>query len=231
MKVIGAEAIVAFLNHMGVRYLFGLMGSPMFPITDALYRAGSIKFVTSQHEQGAIFMAEGYAKYTREAAACLVTIGPGATNATSGVAEAYIESIPVVFMTMESPTTLYGRPFANAHEIDQLSLFKPITKAAWKIERADRIVEILERAFRTASSGRPGPVYVGIARDILNKEVEIELRPREAFLPQGRIVPDEATVKKAAAVLAEARSPVILAGGGCLGLRWPGGDDRACRAP
>ena len=139
-------------------------------------------------------MAEGYAKYTRQPSVCLVTLGPGSTNATSGVAEAYIESVPVIFMVTRQPTRLYGRPFSNAHEIDQLSVFRPITKAAWEIERADRIVEIHERAFRTAQSGRPGPVYIGIARDILDEEVETELHPQESFIPQGRLVPDEATL-------------------------------------
>ncbi len=214
MKTTGAEAIVTFLRHMDVRYLFGLMGSPMFPIADAVYRAGDLKFIPSQHEQGAIFMAQGYAKYTRQPAVCIVTIGPGATNAATGVAEAYVESIPVIFMSMESSTRHYGRPFSNAHEIDQLNLFKPITKAAWKIERADRVVEILERAFRTAVTGRPGPIYIGIARDILGEEVEIELRPPKQFIPQGRVVPDEASIKSAVDVLMQSKNSMILAGGG-----------------
>lgn len=214
MKLSGAEAMVAFLKHMRVRYVFGLMGSPMMPTTDAIYRAGDIKFIPTQHEQGAIFMAEGYAKYTRQPGICFVTVGPGSTNATSGVAEAYIESLPVVFMAMRHSTRLYGRPFSNAHEIDQVGVFKPITKAAWEIERADRIVEIMERAFRTAQSGRPGPVYIGIASDVQHQEVESELHPPESFLPQGRVVSDEITLKKAVDVLMEAKNTVILSGGG-----------------
>ena len=214
MQTTGAEAIVRFLVHEGVRYVFGLMGSPMMPITDTLYRLPGIEFIASQHEQGAIYMAEGYAKYTRSPAVCLVTVGPGATNAATGLAEAYLESIPVIFMAMESPTRLYGKSFCNAHEIDQMSMFKPITKACLKIERVDRVVENLERAFRTATTGRKGPVYVGIARDILDKEVEIELRPPGAYRSLGRVQPDPVEIGKAAEILADAKSPVILAGGG-----------------
>jgi len=214
MKTTGAEAIVAFWKHMGVRHLFGLMGSPMFPTMDALYRNSDIKFVPSQHEQGAIYMAMGYAKCTRQPSVCFVTVGPGATNATSGVAEAYIESLPVIFMAMRHSTLDYGRPFSNSHEIDQLSVFRPITKGAWEIERADRIVEFFERAFRTAQSGRPGPVYVGISRDIQDGEVELELHPQESFIPQGRLAPDESTVKKTVDVLSRAKNIILLSGGG-----------------
>ncbi len=217
MKTTGAEAIVAFWKHMGVRYLFGLMGSPMFPTMDALYRAGDIKFIPSQHEQGAIYMAMGYAKCTRQPGVCFVTVGPGATNATSGVAESYIESIPVIFMAMRHTNLVYGRPFSNSHEIDQLSVFRPITKGAWEIERADRIVEILERAFRTAQSGRPGPVYVGISREIQDEEVEVKLHPRESFIPQCRLAPDENSLKKAVDVLVQSRNPIFLSGGGIWG--------------
>ncbi len=217
MKTTGAEAIVAFWKHMDVRYLFGLMGSPMFPTMDALYRAGDIKFIPSQHEQGAIYMAMGYAKCTRQPGVCFVTVGPGATNATSGVAESYIESIPVVFMAMRHTNLVYGRPFSNSHEIDQLSVFRPITKGAWEIERADRIVEILERAFRTAQSGRPGPVYVGISREIQDEEVEVKLHPRESFISQCRLAPDENSLKKAVDVLVQSQNPILLSGGGIWG--------------
>ncbi len=217
MKTTGAEAIVAFWKHMGVRYLFGLMGSPMFPTMDALYRAGDIKFIPSQHEQGAIYMAMGYAKCTRQPSVCMVTVGPGATNATSGVAEAYVESVPIIFMAMRHSSRIYGRPFSNSHEIDQLSVFRPITKGAWEIERADRIVEVFERAFRTAQSGRPGPVYLGIARDIQGEEIELDLHPQESFIPQGRLAPEETTLKKSVDVLSQAKNIVILAGGGVWG--------------
>lgn len=214
MKTTGAEAIVKFLLNEDVRYVFGLLGSPMMPIVDAIYRFPGIDFMPSQHEQGAIYMAEGYAKYTRAPAVSLVTIGPGATNAATGLAEAYLESIPVIFMSMEGSTRLYSKSFCNAHEIDQMTMFRPITKACLKIERADRVVEILERAFRTAMTGRKGPVYVGIARDILGQEVDIELRPPAAYRPLGRVQPDPVEIGKAAEILAGAEKPVILAGGG-----------------
>lgn len=210
----GAEAIVKFLLNESVRHVFGLLGSPMMPIADAIYRLKGIDFVASQHEQGSIYLAGGYAKYTREPSVCLVTVGPGATNAATGLAEAYVESVPVIFMSMESPTRLYGKSFCNAHEIDQMSMFKPIAKACLKIERVDRVTEILERAFRTATTGRPGPVYVGIARDILDKEIEIELHPPRAYRPVGRALPGPNEISEAAAILAASKNPMILAGGG-----------------
>lgn len=214
METTGAEAIVRFLRNEGVHYVFGLVGSPMMPVMDVIHRASGIEFLASQHEQGAIYMAEGYAKYTRAPAVCFVTVGPGATNAATGLAEAYLESIPLIFMSMESPTRLYGKSFCNAHEIDQMSLFKPITKACLKIDRADRVVEIMERAFRTVTTGRKGPVYIGISRDILDQKVAIELHPPEAYRPLGRVQPDPVEIRKAGEILASAKNPLILAGGG-----------------
>lgn len=214
MKANGAEVIGAFLKNAGVSYIFGLMGSPMMPIMDKVHAAGDVRFIPTLHEQGAMFMAVGYARYTRKPGVCFLTTGPGATNGTTGLAEAYVESIPLVFLSMESATDRHGRPFSNSHEIDQLSVFKPITKGAWRIDRGDRIVEILERAFRTAQGGRPGPVYVGIARDIIRQDVEFELRPPESYMARSRVVPDEVSMGHATDLLAGAKNVVILAGGG-----------------
>lgn len=213
----GAQVIVEYLKAEGVRYVFGVIGSAIMDIMDTLYSTPQIRFIATQHEQGAIFMADGWARATGEPGVCLVTVGPGATNLVSGVAQAYVESSPVVAISGDISTRVYGKGASNFHEIDQVSLFRPITKLSLRVERADHLAEAMERAFRTALTGRMGPVYLGIPRDIQRQTVEFHPRLPHQYRPIGQLRGDPALVQEATDLLVKAQNPLLLVGGG---VRW-----------
>ncbi len=218
MQQSGADIVVKYLKAEGVKYIFGLVGSAILDLMDSLAREPEIKFIPVQHEQAAAFMADGYARVTGEPGVCTATVGPGATNVVGGVAQAFVESSPVIALIGDISTLHYGKGSSNFHEVDQLSVFKPITKLAVRIERTDRIVETMQRAFRIATTGRKGPVYVGLPRDVQKNRIdEVMIPPVEEFRPAGVIRGDQEQIARAADLLVEARRPVIVAGGG---IRW-----------
>ncbi len=223
----GADLVVAYLKAEGVRFVFGVIGSSILDLTDALYREPSIRYIPTQHEQAAAFMADGYARVTGRPGVCIATVGPGATNLTSGIAQAFVESSPVIALTGDIHTRHYGKGSSNFHEIDQQALYRPITKMSWRVEHPDRLGEFVRMAFRTALSGRRGPVYLGLPRDVLKARLPIEAPPNAAMwrpetyraLDQ-RVHPDPNQVYRAADLLARAERPVMILGGG---LRWSPG--------
>lgn len=211
-----AETVVDYLRAEGVRHVFGVIGSALLDIMDVLYRTREIQYIATQHEQGAAFAADGYARITRGPGVCMATVGPGATNLVSGIAQAYVESSPVIAIVGEVSTRIYGKGASNFHEIDQVSMFRPITKLSVRLERPERIGEIMQLAFRTALSGRKGPVYIGIPKDLTGKEVNLEVPSPEAYRPTCRVRPDEESLSRALDILLGAKRPAILAGGGVL---------------
>lgn len=218
MQMSGADIIVEYLKAEGVTHVFGVVGSSILDLMDALARSPQIRYVQTQHEQAAAYMADGYARVTGRPGVCVATVGPGATNLIGGVAQAFLESSPVIALCGEVHTLHYGKGASNFHEIEQSLVYRPVTKLAVRVERADRIVEMLSKAFRVATSGRKGPVYVGLPRDVQKTRLAAPEIPAPSRLKaEGVVGGDPAQVRAAVELLLSASRPVLLAGGG---LRW-----------
>ena len=221
------QAVVESLRTEGVPYVFGVVGSAYLEVLDAMWGLKDIHFVGSRHEQGASFMALGYAQATGRPGVCIAQNGPGVTNLLTGVAAAWMTHTPMVVL---AGAPMIGQMYRDSfQELDQLSIFRPVTKAALHVNRAERIPEILRHAFRVATSGKMGPVLVDLPRDLLNeKELDVELIPPEASRPSQRPQGDAEQVRAAAELLRQARWPVILAGWGTM---WSEADKEvACLA-
>lgn len=210
----GAEVIVDCLKAEGVKFVFGVIGSSILDLLDVIHRTPEIRYIPTQHEQAAAFMADGYARITGETGICTATCGPGITNMVTGVAGAFNESSPVIVVGGDIHTNHFGKGPSNFHEIDQEFLFKPITKLSRRIEQANRIGEFMRIAFRTAQSGRKGPVFLGIPRNIQKEAVSDEAWPQERYRSQSKVRGDSKTIDQACELLLKAKSPVMLVGGG-----------------
>ena len=220
------EAVVELLRQEGVSHIFGIVGSSFLDILDPLYDRDDLRFVGVRHEQGAALMADGFSRISGAASVCLATNGPGVLNLTYGIGSAYVAHSPVVVIAPSASRRDQYR--GSTQEFDQVALFKPITKAAFPINRIDRLPDALRHAFRVATSGKMGPVLLDIPRDLLpGAEVELELLPPDAYRPgQTRARGDLGLIQRAADLLAAARRPVILAGGG---VQWSNAGDVVCR--
>jgi acetolactate synthase-1/2/3 large subunit len=217
--ITAGRAIVDVLAAEGVRHVFGLPGGHVLAIYDALYDTPQIRHVLVRHEQTAASMAAAHAQLTGRPGVCLVTAGPGATNLLTGVAEAYVGCLPMVVLAGRGATVNAQR--GAAQEVDTDRVFAPVTKWAVRVDRPDLVVDVLRRAFAIARSGRPGPVYVDLPRDVLDAEVA-----PAAYIPVGppaRPAPDPDAVRAAADALTRAQRPLIIAGGGVLASgAWDG---------
>ncbi len=213
MKISVARLIAEFLNEAKVPYLFGLTGHSIFPITDALYAAPDIRFVPVMHELSAAYMAAAYAKGTRTVGVCTASAGAGATNLLTGIAYAYKESLPVIVLAADVSRRHGGKGSSSWHEIPQREMFAPITKMSVTLESENDAVEILRAALCQATTGRKGPVYVGIPRDVQQQEIE---GPGSGWLlpvtPSAD--PDPEVLDRTAEELRKASRPIIIAGGG-----------------
>lgn len=214
MKV--AEAIVGLLEAYGVEYIFGVPGDTTMPLYDALYDApASIRHVLTRDERSASFMADVYARLSSRPGVCEGPSGAGATYILPGVAEAHASCIPLVVLTSDTP--LAGDDKGVLTELDQEALFAPVTKWRTRIKTAEKTPEILQRAFRIATSGRPGAVQITLPHDVLDQEIDsVQLHAQEEnkTYPAFRTRPDPAMVHRAAVLLARAQRPVMVAGGG-----------------
>lgn len=205
----GAQAVVAALAAEGVRQIYGLPGTTVMDVLDALARQKKIRYLSVRHEQVAASMADGYSRGSGEVGVCLASRGPGAANMATAIGNAYDESIPLVALIGQVSHDIAGRHAFE--ELDVPALFAPITKWVTEIPTADRIPELLQRAVRTAVGGRPGPVVVSIPLDVL--KAETDARPQPRFRP-GRPRPASDDVSAAAALLRTALRPALLLGGG-----------------
>ena len=214
------QAVVETLGQEGVRHIFGIVGSAFLDILDALYDRRDIEFVGVRHEQAGALMADGYARVTGGPSVCMATNGPGVLNLTYGIAAAYVGHSPVIVLA-PSPSREHQHRDAT-QEFDQVSLFRPITKAAFQVTVPDRIPELIRHAFRVATSGKMGPVLVDIPRDIMvGSRIDSEiLSPERYRTVQTRMKGDEDAVARAARLLLSAERPVVLAGGG---VEWSEG--------
>jgi acetolactate synthase-1/2/3 large subunit/sulfoacetaldehyde acetyltransferase len=209
----GGRAVVELLKAEGVRHIFGIVGSTFLDVLDRLYDDTSVEYINVRHEQAAAFMADGLARVTDLPGVCLVTSGPGATNLLTGVAAAYVAHSPVVVIVGGIALDHYQKDAFQ--EYDLVSMFRPVTKQAIQINKSARIPELLRGALRAAMSGRPGPVFVEIPRDVLSGKL-----PAAAPLSPGsyRVThvqpPHPDAVREAARRLRQAERPLLLVGGG-----------------
>jgi acetolactate synthase-1/2/3 large subunit len=218
MKISVARLIVQFLKEAKVPYLFGLSGHSIFPLTDALYGEADLRFVPVMHELSAAYMAAAYAKGTRRLGVCTASAGAGVTNLLTGIAYAYKESIPVIVLAADVSRSDAGKGASSWHEIPQREIFEPITKMSVTLENAKEAPKILRQALIEATTGRKGPVYIGIPRNIQSEEIEVSepLWRDHAIAVQE---PDLSLLDRAAEELETASSPIIIAGGGVYWAR------------
>jgi acetolactate synthase-1/2/3 large subunit len=207
----GAELTVEVLRREGVECVFGLPGTTVMHLLDALGRQEQIRYLSVRHEQVAAFMADGWARATGRPGVCLASRGPGAANLAIGVHNARAESVPLLVLLGQVADEVYHRDAFE--EMDLVRFFEPITKWAVEIHQADRIPELLQRAFRAATSGRPGPVMVSLPLDVQLAATTAVPQPRFRPAPPA---PAVAAVDAAVGLLGAAERPVVVAGGGAL---------------
>ena len=221
MKKLISEQLVKFLEDRGVEYLFGLCGHTNIAVLAAM-KDSKVKFVNTRHEQIAAHIADGYARAKRTTAVVLSHLGPGLTNASTGVANAALDSIPMVVIAGDIPSHYYGKhphQEINLHaDAAQSEIYRPFVKRVWRVERPDLFPEILQKAFQLAESGRPGPVLVSVPMDIFSKEVDTALFERQALHTRRLHKPsiDDPTAERIVRTLMDASHPVIYAGGGVI---------------
>jgi thiamine pyrophosphate-dependent acetolactate synthase large subunit-like protein len=210
--ITGSEVLAQALRSQGVDTMFYLMGGPMLETEAACIKLG-IRAIDHRHEQAASFAAHAWTRVMRRPGVCMGCSGPGATNLVTGVATAFTDCAPLVAIGGASPRVYQG--MEAFQEIDQLGIMKPITKWAERIFDAKRIPDVVATAFRQATTGRPGPVYIDMPGDILGEKVEEEsIHYAPAWKPAPRTLGDPAAVKEAIALLARAERPMIIAGSG-----------------
>ena len=223
MILTGAEIFVKVLLEHGVDTLFGYPGGSVLNIYDALYSyQDQIKHILTAHEQGAAHAADGYARATGKTGVVLATSGPGATNLVTGIATAYMDSIPMVAITGNVGTSLIGKD--SFQEVYIAGITMPITKHNYVVRRVEDLADILRSAFEIAQTGRKGPVLVDIPKDITSAKTEYT--PCVPAKPPAPPLPCEADIKQAASMIAAAKRPVVYFGGG-VALSGAGEDIRA----
>lgn len=213
MKLSGSRIILEVLKEHGRRVIFGYPGGAVIPLYDALYdQQEYFTHIRTSHEQGAIHGADGYARATGETGVAFVTSGPGATNAVTGIATAFMDSVPMVVISGQVPTTLLGRD--SFQEVDITGITIPITKHNFLVRDLDKLADTVREAFRIAASGRPGPVLVDVPKDIFIRETEFKgAKPLAPFEMEGF---DGEALKDAARRINRSKKPVIYAGGGVI---------------
>ncbi|MFP4057392.1 MAG: thiamine pyrophosphate-binding protein [Candidatus Brocadiia bacterium] len=216
--VLVAEMVARYLEREGVRYVFGVPGSYILALYDAIHASPVLEAILSKHEQGAALMADGYAKVSGRLACCAATAGPGATNLVTGVATSFMCSQPVLALTGQVPTSYFAKGALQegtglGRSIDQAGLLARVTKFSRRVDEPVEAEETLRAAILAARSGRPGPAAVELPIDVLNSRVRFDGPLGHDAEPQVASADD---VGRAAALLREARHPVILAGGGAL---------------
>ena len=166
MKITGANIVIKSLKDLGVEYVFGYPGGAILPIYDEIFKQNKIRHILVRHEQGAVHMAEGYARSTGKVGVVLVTSGPGATNAVTGLTDALMDSVPILCLTGQVPTHLIGTDAFQ--EADTLGITRSCTKHNFLVKSVEKLQEVIFKGFYIAKSGRPGPVVVDLPKDVQN---------------------------------------------------------------
>jgi len=215
MKMKAAEALVKCLKEQGVEKIFGYPGGNILPVYDALSDSSEIKHILVRHEQGAIHAADGYARVTGKVGVCMATSGPGATNLVTGIANAYMDSIPLVIITGQVPTTMVGTDAFQ--EVDITGITIPITKHNYLVKDAKKLPLVIKRAFHIASTGRPGPVLVDLPKNILQEQITYYTPHDLKMLGYKTTYKGHKTqIGTACDMIMKARRPLIYAGGGII---------------
>ena len=213
-KLTGAEIVVECLKEQGVDTVFGYPGGSILNIYDALYQhQDEITHILTSHEQGAAHAADGYARATGKVGVCLATSGPGATNLVTGIATAYMDSVPVVAITCNVTNSLLGND--SFQEIDITGVTMPITKYNFIVKDVNRLAKVIRRAFTIAQTGRPGPVLVDITKDVTAAPCEYEKEEPEEIVRQSDTIREE-DMERAIEIIRKSKQPFIFVGGGAV---------------
>jgi acetolactate synthase I/II/III large subunit len=214
-KLTGAEIVIKALREQGVTVIFGYPGGAVLPIYDALFKQNDIRHILVRHEQAAVHAAEGYARSTGKVGVVLVTSGPGATNAVTGLTDALMDSIPVVCLTGQVPTHLIGNDAFQ--EADTTGITRPCTKHNYLVKNVDQLARTMHEAFYVARSGRPGPVVIDLPKDVQFAEgtyVPSQEFRHKSYHPQ--VKGELARIEEAVEMIASARRPLLYTGGGVV---------------
>ncbi|KGJ05918.1 acetolactate synthase, large subunit [Paracoccus halophilus] len=214
-EMTGARMVIEALRDQGVDTVFGYPGGAVLPIYDEIFQQNDIKHILVRHEQGAVHMAEGYARSTGKPGVVLVTSGPGATNAVTGLTDALMDSIPLVVLTGQVPTFLIGTD--GFQEADTVGITRPCTKHNWLVKETDELAATIHKAFHIATSGRPGPVLIDIPKDVQFATGEY-VGPKQIETPSYQPVKkgDLATITRLVELMETARRPILYTGGGVI---------------
>ncbi|MCX7889276.1 MAG: acetolactate synthase 3 large subunit [Rhodobacteraceae bacterium] len=214
-QMTGAKMVIQALKDQGVDTVFGYPGGAVLPIYDEIFQQNEIRHILVRHEQGAVHMAEGYARSTGRPGVVLVTSGPGATNAVTGLTDALMDSIPIVVLTGQVPTFMIGTD--GFQEADTVGITRPCTKHNWLVKDTDRLAETIHQAFHIATHGRPGPVLIDIPKDV-QFATGTYVPPREARVDhyQPRVRGDRAQIERLVEMIETAERPVFYTGGGVI---------------
>ncbi|MBE9603569.1 acetolactate synthase 3 large subunit [Acetobacteraceae bacterium H6797] len=215
LSLTGAEVVLRALKEQGVEVIFGYPGGAVLPIYDALFQQNHIRHILVRHEQAAVHAAEGYARSTGKVGCVLVTSGPGATNAVTGLVDALMDSIPIVCLTGQVPTHLIGNDAFQ--EADTTGITRPATKHNYLVKKPGDLARTVHEAFYVARSGRPGPVVIDLPKDILIGKAPYTDAPSEAHRSyRPRTEPDAAAIRQTIAMLKAAKKPILYTGGGVI---------------
>ncbi|MGB9840019.1 biosynthetic-type acetolactate synthase large subunit [Thermovenabulum sp.] len=213
MKITAAEALIKALEAEGVDLIFGYPGGAILPVYDSLYNSKKIKHVLTRSEQAAAHAASGFARVSGKVGVCIATSGPGATNLVTGIATAYMDSVPIVAITGQVPTSVIGRDVFQ--EVDITGATAPFTKHNYLVKRAEDIPRIVREAFYIASTGRPGPVLIDLPKDVAETRIEFKMPGKinlRGYKP--RVQGHPLQIERAVEEIKRAQRPVIIAGGG-----------------
>lgn len=212
MKITGAEIIIKLLENQGVNMITGIPGGANLPLYNALFKS-SIRHILARHEQGAGFIAQGMARTTGRAAVCLATSGPGVTNLLTAIADAKMDSVPLIALTGQVSSDLIGSDAFQ--EVDTYGLTVPISKHNYLVSSAGQLLRVIPEAFQIAETGRPGPVVIDVPRDVQVQEIDIDTWPNPAAEPPG-MTPDIQQINRAAEMVNGSKRPLLYIGGGIV---------------
>ncbi len=214
-KLPGKQMVVEALKREGVDVVFGFPGGAIIDVYDAMEKDGNIKHVLVRHEQGAAHAADGYARATGKVGVCIATSGPGATNTVTGIATAYMDSIPIVVFTGQVPTSLIGNDAFQ--EVDIVGITRPCTKHNYLVKDVKKLPRILKEAFYIARSGRPGPVLIDLPKDVQNQVAEFDYPDKIKLRSYNPVVePHTKQIERAFKLIEKSKQPIIYVGGGVI---------------
>ncbi len=217
MELSGSEILVQFLKDEGIEYIFGYPGGAVLHIFDAIHQQDDVKHILVRHEQGATHAADGYARATGKPGVALVTSGPGATNAVTGIATAFMDSVPLIVLSGQVPSGIIGSDAFQ--EVDAVGITRPCVKHNFLVKDINKLAETLKKAFYVATSGRPGPVLVDIPKDITAPQIKIPYKhPKDIKMRSYNptMKGHSGQIKKAVNLLLSAKRPMIYSGGGVI---------------